>query len=278
MTRSIASPRASLLGCVAVAALAIAAPAKLAFGQQSPAPNQASQEKPGSNAQQAPAAPKADPAEEVAYKAFYDASLQDVDKKIQLGEDFVQKYPASRYDESVYAVLVQEYMTKRDWTKFNNAADNALALDPDNVSVLTTVGWVTPHTYNASDPNAAANLDKSEKYEKHAIDLLGTLPKPANMTDEQFAQSKSEELVQAHSGLGLVYFRRGQFDDSSKELQQSTQAASHADPTDFFILGIDYENLKKNPEAADAFDHCAQIPGGLQDRCKQEADKVKKAK
>jgi len=278
MTRSIALPRASVLSWVVMAALAIAAPAKLAFGQQSSAPNQQSQGKPGSNAQQAPAAPKADPAEEAAYKAFYDASLQDVDKKIQLGEDFVQKYPASRYDESVYAVLVQEYLTKQDWPKFNNAADNALALDPDSVGVLTTVGWVIPHTYNASDPNAAANLDKAEKYEKHGIDLLGTLPKPATMTDEQFTQSKAEELAQAHSGLGLIYFRRGQFDDSSKELQQATQASTHADPTDFFILGVDYENLKKNPDAADAFDHCAQISGSLQDRCKQEADKVKKAK
>jgi tetratricopeptide (TPR) repeat protein len=279
MTRSISAPRRlTVLSSVAVAALAVVAPAKFALAQQNSAPSGQSQPKPGSGAQQAAPAGKPDPAEEAAYKAFYDANQQDADKKIQLGEDFIQKYPSSHYDESVYAVLVQAYLTKQDWTKFGNAADNALSLNPDDVSVLTTVGWVIPHTFNPNDPNAAANLDKAEKYEKHAIDLLGTLPKPANMTDDQFAQSKAEELVQAHSGLGLVYFRRQQFDDSSKELQQATQSASTPDPTDFFVLGVDYENLKKNSDAANAFDRCAQIPGGLQDRCKQESDKVKKAK
>jgi len=226
----------------------------------------------------APAQPKADPAEEAAYKAFYDAPEQDLDKKISLGEDFVQKYPSSKYDETVYAMLVQAYLNKQDWAKFYNSADNALAIDPDNVGVLTTVGWVIPHTYNPSDPDAAAKLDKAEKYEKHSIEVLGTLPKPVNMTDEQFAASKGEELSQAHSGLGLVYFRRQQFDESSKELQQATQAAAHPDPTDFFILGVDDENLKHNDDAVAAFDKCAAIPGGLQDRCKQESDKVKKAK
>lgn len=276
MIRSIATARVRILGLAAIAALAIAAPARGSRAQQSPASGGQAQQKPNN---QQPPAPKVDPAEEAAYKAFYAAAgTQDVDKKIQLGEDFVQKYPASGYDASVYSVLVQAYLTKQDWTKFNSAADNALSLNPDDVNVLTTVGWVIPHTYNPSDPNAAANLDKAEKYEKHAIDLLGTIPKPANMTDDQFAQSKAEELAQAHSGLGLVYFRRQQFDESSKELQQATQAASHPDPTDFYILGVDYESLKKNPEAADAFDHCAQLASGLQDRCKQESDKVKKAK
>jgi tetratricopeptide (TPR) repeat protein len=239
---------------------------------------QQSQQEQRANSAQTPAAPKTDPAEEAAYKAFYDTNQQDTDEKIQLGEGFIRKYPASRYDESVYTVLVKAYLTKQDWTKFNNAADNALALNPDNVSVLTIVGWVIPHTYNPNDPNAGANFNKAEKYEKHAVYLLGTLPKPANMTDDQFAQSKAEELAQAHSGLGLVYFRRQQFDESSKELQRSTQASSRPDPTDFFILGVDYENLKKNPEAAKAFDDCAQIASGLQDRCKQESDKVKKEK
>jgi hypothetical protein len=34
--------------------------------------------------------------------------------------------------------------------------------------------------------------------------------------------------------------------------------------------------LNRNAEAADAFNRCGQIPGGLQDRCKQSAEAVKK--
>jgi len=221
------------------------------------------------------AVPKADPEEEIAYKGFYDASAQDTDKKAQMGEDFVQKYPSSRYDEAVYAGLVQVYLSKQDWDKFYASADKALALNPDDVSVLTTVGWVIPHTYNPNDPNAEKNLAKAEAYEKHSIDVLGALAKPANMTDEQFATSKAEDLAEAHSGLGLVYFRRQQFDSSAKELQQSVQASAHPDPTDFYILGVDLQNLNSNTEAAAAFNSCAQTPNGLQDECKKRADALK---
>jgi len=40
-----------------------------------------------------PPAPKLDPKEEAAYKAFYTASPQDATARIQLGQDFIQKYP-----------------------------------------------------------------------------------------------------------------------------------------------------------------------------------------
>jgi len=221
-------------------------------------------------------APKVDPKEEAAYKAFYESSASEPDARIKLGEDFLQKYPASRYAESVDAGLTHSYFAKQDWKNFYASADKALALNPDDPGVLVILGWVIPHSMKSDDPNALSNLDKAEKYEKHAIEILGTMPKPDGMTDEQFAQHKAAFLAQAHSGLGLVYFRRQQFDDSVKELQQATQASAPPDPTDLFVLGIDLQNLNRFADAADAFNRCAQISGGLQDRCKQSADAAKK--
>jgi tetratricopeptide (TPR) repeat protein len=226
--------------------------------------------------QGAATAPKVDPKEEAAYKAFFDASPQDADKKIELGKDFLEKYPMSRYAESVNAGLVQAYYLKQDWKNFYASADQALALNPNDAGVLTVTGWVIPHVYNPNDPDAAKSLDKAEQYEKHAIEVIAAMPKPATMTDEQFTQSKNALLSEAHSGLGLVFFRRQQLDDSVKELQQATQSAPKPDPTDFFVMGIDLQNLGRNTEAADAFNKCAEIPGGLQDRCKQSADTAKK--
>ncbi len=224
---------------------------------------------------QAPAA-KPDPQEEAAYKAFYDSNPQDADTKINLGEAFVQKYPMSHYNESVYAGLTHAYYMKQDWKNFYASGDKALALNPDDVAVLVIIGWVIPHSSNPNDPNASSDLAKAEKYEKHAIEVIGALPKPPNMTDEQFSQSKAQLLSQAHSGLGLVYFRRQQSEDSAKELQQATQSSTAPDPTDLFVLGLDLQNLNRFGEAADAFNRCGQIPGALQDRCKQSADAAKK--
>jgi tetratricopeptide (TPR) repeat protein len=220
-------------------------------------------------------APKVDPKESKAYKAFYDTSPQDTDQRIKLGEDFVKKYPSGPYTESVYAGLVQAYYVKQDWKNMYATADKALAINPDNVDVLVTVGWVIPHVYNPSEPNASQQLDKAQNYETKAIQDIPNLPKPANMTDEQFATAKAQKLAEAHSGLGLVYFRRQDYDKAAKELQLATQGNPSPDPTDYFALGAALQNTQQYSQAADAFDHCAQIAGSLQSQCKQYEDKAK---
>jgi tetratricopeptide (TPR) repeat protein len=228
------------------------------------------------NGDQQTPAPKVDPAEEAAYKAFFDAGASAPDARIQLGNDFLAKFPMSRYAESVYAGVVQAYYAKQDWKNFYAEADKGLTAYPDDVTMLAIVGWVIPHVFDPTGPDAAANLDKSEKYEKHAIDVIGVMPKPASLSDDQFAQSKSIILSEAHSGLGLTYYRKGQWAESASELQQSTQASASPDATDYFVLGLDFDKQSKYPEAADAYAKCSQIKSALQDRCKQSAENDKK--
>jgi tetratricopeptide (TPR) repeat protein len=224
----------------------------------------------------APAAPKVDPAEEADYKAFFETGASAPDTRIQLGNDFLTKYPMSRYDESVYSGVIQAYYAKQDWKDFYATADKGIAAYPDDVTMLAIVGWVIPHVFDPTGADASADLDKAEKYEKHAIEVTGTMPKPPALTDEQFAQSKATVLSEAHSGLGLVYFRRGRWADSATELQQATQASASPDQTDFYVTGLDFDKQSKYPEAVEAYTKCGQAMGSLQDRCKQSAEADKK--
>lgn len=298
MTRS-ENGRAIRLAIAALAALAIAVPVTKAQGQttsqqQSQQQGQQSQQqgqqgqqqgqqqqqppaKPGDQGLTAPApeAPKVDPEEEKAYKDFTDLKSDDYDTQIQKGEDFVKKYSASKYDEFVYSRLTNAYFNKQELDKMYTASDKALALNGNDVTVLVLVGWVIPHNINSNDLDADKRLEKAEGYEKHALELLPTLPKPDTMTDDQFTAAKGKEESTAHSGLGLIYFRQNKADDSLKELQQATSGADQSDPVDFFIMGIDLNALKRFNDAENAFQKCAQIPGGMQDRCKQQADKAK---
>lgn len=213
--------------------------------------------------------PTIDPAEEAGIKVFNAAATNDA--KIQAGEDFEQKFPSSHYLEPVQGTLVMLYYNKQDWAKFYAESDKVLALDPNNVPVLTIVGWVIPRVYNAGDPEEPAKLDKAEQAEKHALELMPAMQKPAGLTDDQFNQLKASDASQAHSGLGLTYFRKNDFQNSSKELEAATGESADPDPTDFYILGIDYQKLNRNTDAAAAFGKCAAIPGSLQDTCKKAA-------
>jgi tetratricopeptide (TPR) repeat protein len=219
-----------------------------------------------------------DPKEMSAYQAFHKVTEQDADKKIKLGNSFLAKYPSDHYSEAVYEELTQTYYDKKDLASFYTYSDKGLSLFPDDVHLLALSGWVIPRAFTPDEPDADKKLDKAESEERHALDVIGKMEKPATFTDEQFAQFKTGESAVAHSGLGLVYFRRERYDESAKELQMAIPGEANPDPTDLFILGGDFENLSRFKEAADAFNRCAQIAGGMQDRCKQYAsDATKRA-
>lgn len=265
----------ALMGILGITILAIVFPALAAAQGMTPQAQMNNQTQDNQNQQLKEQtlqnSPKVDPKEEAAYKAFFDANPQDADAKIRLGTDFLKTYPKSRYNEAVNAGLVQAYYQKQDWNNFYSAADRALELNPNDVDVLVIVGWVTPHIVNASDPSSAKRLDQAEANERKAIDLIPNLPKPINLTDDQFVEVKNQKLAEAHSGLGLVDFRRQNYDDSVKELQQAIQGSKTPDPTDLFALGAALQNSQHYTEAVNAFNQCAQILSGIQDQCKQQA-------
>ncbi len=208
--------------------------------------------------------------QDAAYRTFL--RERDSAKKIQLGNNFLKKYPKSSLAERVDADMMNVYRAEQDWKDVYLCADHALALQPDDVDVLTTVGWTIPHVYSPSDPDADQELTTAETYAKHAIDVLSKMPKPGGLTDEQFAAAKAARSFQAHSALGLVYFRREDFDNSARELAESTKGNPTQDPTDLFVLGVDLQNLNRHSEAAAAFRGCSQIAGMLQNQCKQNAE------
>ena len=214
-----------------------------------------------------------DPKEEAAYQAFYKAEAA---KKIKLGNAFLAKYPGDRYTEAVYEELAQTYYNKKDLANFYTYSDKGLSLFPDDVHLLALTGWVIPRAFTPNEPDGDKKLDKAETYERHALDVMAKMAKPDVFTDEQFAQFKTGESAVAHSGLGLIYFRREKYDESAKELQLAIPGEANPDQTDLFILGADFENLSHFKEAADAFNRCAQIAGMMQDRCKEYAGVAQK--
>jgi tetratricopeptide (TPR) repeat protein len=266
---------------LAGAALAFAPASVAQYGGNNPPPSlqqpaqKPAQAQPGQQQQQ-PEQPKVDPEEEKAFQAFYNIDPTQPDKVIQSGEQFLQKYPQSKYAGQVYSRLTQAYYNKQDVDKMLVAGDKALAANPDDVTVLVLVGWVIPHKYDPNDPEMDRRLAKAEGYDKHALQVLSTMPKPATLSDDQFTKVKADAVSRAHAGLGLVYFWRQNYNESASEMSEAIKASPEPDSTDLYVIGKDYENLKKFSDAADAFQKCAQVPGQLQARCKQYADDAKK--
>jgi TolA-binding protein len=214
-----------------------------------------------------------DPAEETDYKAFQALKPEDTDKRIEAGNAFVAKYPAGHYTGAVYSALTQAEYQKQDIPKVEADGEKAIAANPDDLSTLIIVGTLIPRDKNtAGDPK---QLDKAEAYAKHALALIPSLQKPATLTDDQFATMKANAQVQAHSALGLVYFRKQNLEGCVTELKASTTDVKNADATDYYVLGVCQSAQQNYADAADSFGKCAAMPSALSAGCKQKADEAK---
>jgi len=71
--------------------------------------------------------------------------------------------------------------------------------------VLVLVGWGDFLTITIpTDPEGRTTVlakKAGKPMRSHALEVLATMPKPDNVTDEQFAKAKQASLAQAHSGL-----------------------------------------------------------------------------
>jgi tetratricopeptide (TPR) repeat protein len=265
----------ALLGFV-VAISAGAGIARAQYGQSSaPAPSPAP-------AQNAPAPKdsgkpqKINKAEEAAYKNVLAAQGGDPAAEIPVGEDFITKFPTSRYVGGVYGMLTTAYYSTGNTDKMFAAGAKALELNPDNVDVLALLSMAIPRRMKATQPDFADQIKKAEGYAHHAIELMPTLPKPATVDDATFEKAKNDKLALCHSGLGLINLNvKKNYDEARTELTLAVQLASSPDMVDYYLLGTADAQASFMNGAIAAYDKCAQS-GPLEAQCKSREEAVKK--
>ena len=224
------------------------------------------------------APPPVNAEEDAAFKAFQAIQMSDTKQKILAGEAFLQKYPETRYKSGVYAPLVFAYLQDGQVQKMEEYGEKEVALAPNDVSTLALLGQTLPRSIHSgtSQTEAAQLLDKAEKYSKQAIEVTPTIQKPANLTDEAFAAAKNQNLAMAHSGLGLVYIRRGKNAEAVTELDEAVKVDPNPDPVNYYLLGMANRSTSHFDDAVTAFNKCAAMASTLQATCKAQAEDAKK--
>jgi tetratricopeptide (TPR) repeat protein len=168
------------------------------------------------------------------------------------------------------------YVQSGQVQKMEEVADKELALNPNDVQVLAVVGQTLPRAMNSKTPDQEKVLAKAEQYDRKAIELTPTLPKPATVSDEAFSTVKNQTLGMAHGGLGLVYIRRGKFSEAIPELNQSVTIDPTPDPVNYYLLGMANVKTSHFDDSVAAYNKCAAIAGAMQETCKKGAEEAKK--
>ena len=145
---------------------------------------------------------KVNKAEEAAYKAVLAAQSGDPAMQIPVGEDFITKFPMSRYVGGVYGMLTTAYYTTGNTDKMFAAGAKALELDPDNVDVLALLAMAIPRRVKSNTPDGPQQLQKAEVYAHHAIELIPNLTKPEAVDEATFEKAKNDKLALCSQRFG----------------------------------------------------------------------------
>src|SRR6266404_867427 len=130
----------TLVGAGAFTVFLLCRAAEAQTGQQGQPPPRQQQPPADKDKQPNPAplsmdnAPAASPEEDSASKAVQQAT--DPNKRIQLAEDFLKKYPQSRYRASMYQALVSAYFATQQVPKMLEAGEKEVELNPNDAPVL----------------------------------------------------------------------------------------------------------------------------------------------
>lgn len=179
------------------------------------------------------------------YNAYQAMSKEtDPHKKIADAEAIFAKFPNSDFKDIAYVAEVGAYQQLGQSDKAIDAAKKALGANPDNLDALTYLCFAFPFVYNAKAADASAQLDQTDQYAKHGLEVLGKLQKPAQVSDEQFTTYVKAKRAIFNNAVGFVALQKKDYASSITALKAAMQD-NPTDPLTFSMLGQDY--LYSNP-------------------------------
>jgi len=167
------------------------------------------------------------------------ATEKDPNKKISLAEAFLQKFANSDFRDVAYVAIMQAHFQVGDSAKAIDAGRKALEANPDNIDALAFLSFAFPFVYKADDPDATAKLSRAESDGRHGLEVLQKIPKPANVTDEQFNAYVKPMRSVFNGMIGFAALQRKDYPAAVTGFK----AAAEDNPSDvytFYRLGLAY--------------------------------------
>src|SRR6266403_2224760 len=186
------------------------------------------------------------------FSAVY--QTKDAGKRASLLVRFAQIFADSPYANQALGVAATAYQQAQNAPKMLEVANGLLAKDPNNVGMLLLLS-----DYYGEK---GEQLDKAEAYAKKAASVLETAKKPDEITDEQWKLQSGLQKGLALSSLGQINIQKK---DNAQAVTNFRAAAPLLKPDDGsyarnqYRLGFALLNLKRNPEAKDAFTQAASV-------------------
>ena len=190
--------------------------------------------------------------EQAVYAGVY--QMQDAGKRAGHLAKFAALFPDSPYANPALGVAATSYQQAQNAPKMLEVANGLIAKDPNNLGMLLLLA-----DYYSEK---GEQLDKAEAYGKKAASLADSAAKPEGVSDEDWKKQTTLQKGLALSALGQVNLQKKDNAMAVTNLQAAapllkSNNASYA--RNQYRLGYAYLNLKKLPEAKQAFTESASV-------------------
>ncbi|HWZ97413.1 MAG TPA: hypothetical protein VN025_06590 [Candidatus Dormibacteraeota bacterium] len=160
----------------------------------------------------------------------------------------------SPYANEALGVAATSYQEAQNTPKMLEVANGLIAKDPNNLGMLLLLS-----DYYSEK---GEQLDKAEAYAKKAAGLADSVPKPEGVADDQWKQHTTLQKGLAFSALGQVNLQKKDNASAVTNFQAAAPLLKSNDASyarNQYRLGFAYLNLKKLPEAKQAFTDAASV-------------------
>jgi len=127
-------------------------------------------------------------------------------------------------DNKLKSFAYQNAMTAAQQTnnfeKTVEYANKSLGLNPEDLPALMALATTIPERLPPDETAKKAALEKGTEFANRALagtDKLFSQPKPANVTDAQWAQAKAEYNGQLHGALAWIFFNQRNYPKAIEE-------------------------------------------------------------
>lgn len=174
------------------------------------------------------------------YNAFQAAfNEKDPHKKISLAEAFLTKYSDTDFKDLAYLQEVAGYQQLGDVAKMYQASRKAIEASPDSVEPIYWACVSFPYAFKATDPNSVQELSQAETDARHGLEVLQKAQKPANLSDEQFAQQIKGSRALFNNTVGFVALQKKDYASAITAFKVASEDTPN-DFTTFYRLGLAY--------------------------------------
>jgi len=228
---------------------------------------------PGASSQQAPAQKEAKDREE--YDLYNNIHKEtDANKKLQLLDQWKQKYADTAFKEERLRYYIQTYQQLGQVAKTVDASKELLGLIPDDYNAYYVIASMAPYL----DPKDSRVLADGEKA-GHAL-LTGldkqfvAANKPANVSDADWAVGKKAAQIIAHQALGWVAMHQKKNDLAETEFLKTLELSPTAAQVSLWLGNTVRAYPEKNTLALFCFARAAAHagPGALPPQNRQQME------